>query len=328
MPVLNDRISLIACDQNSPGILLMTKKTFKIATRQSPLALWQAEHIRSLLHQHWPNINFELLPLQTSGDKFLKTKLLGLGGKGLFVKELEEALIDHRADLAVHSMKDVPVNFPQGLTLGAICQRHLALDALLSPHETDVENLPQRAIIGTSSLRRQSQLLALRPDFIIKPLRGNIHTRIQRLKDGDFTAIILAIAGLERMGIHEMIQQILPLDVMLPACGQGALGIECRSNDKEIHQLIAPLHDHDSALAVHLERHINARLGGHCHAPIAIYCEIVDTSVVIRAKVATADGKITLSNYQKGSIDSAQETAERCVQALIAQGAKGLLEST
>lgn len=299
----------------------------RIATRQSPLALWQANHIRELLLKHWPELNIELLPLITSGDKFIKDKLSATGGKGLFVKELEEALLDRRADLAVHSMKDVPAEFPEGLGLAAICTRDNPLDALISEKHS-LNTLPSGAIIGTTSLRRQSQLLAIRPDLKIKTLRGNIHTRLSKLNSGEYDAIVLAAAGLERMAMDQVIREILSTEIMLPACGQGALGIECRMDDHELKKYIAPLNDPLSAICVKSERHVNALLGGNCHVPVAVYCTLAaDSQLLLRAKVATGDGKIIISNSQQGHQQDAIALAEKCARALLASGAGLLLDS-
>lgn len=304
----------------------MPSKILRIATRKSPLALWQAEHIRDLLLQQWPRLDIELLPMETSGDKFVKNKLSTLGGKGLFVKELEEALLDKRADLAVHSMKDVPATFPQGLGLAAICQRHSPLDALLSKNYANLEQLPAGAVIGTTSLRRQSQLLAARPDLSMKELRGNLQTRIDKLESGQYDAIILAVAGLERLGLHKQIKEMLNTEVMLPACGQGALGVECRIDDEELIQILSVLNDPLSALCVQSERQVNALLGGNCHVPLAVYCTpITNTELLLRAKVATVDGKIIISNSQQGSLHEAKRLADKCAQTLLANGAAELL---
>ncbi len=304
----------------------MPQKILRIATRKSPLALWQANHIRDLLLQHWPMLQIELLPMVTSGDTFLKDKLMNIGGKGLFVKELEEALLDKRADLAVHSMKDVPAIFPAGLSLTAICTRDNPLDALVSHLYTRVDALPQGATIGTTSLRRQSQLLALRPDLQIKPLRGNINTRISKMHAGEYDAIILAAAGLERMGMQQAIREIFSEDMMLPAPGQGALGIECRTNDEALQTLIAPLNDPLSALCVQTERQVNGQLGGNCHSPLAIFCTLTTNSqLLLRAKIATINGRIVISNRQCGEQQDAETLADRCAQALLASGATELL---
>ncbi len=306
----------------------MSHKSIRIATRQSPLALWQANHVRELLMQHWPELHVELLPMVTSGDKFLNAALSTTGGKGLFVKELEEALLDKRADLAVHSMKDVPATFPDGLGLAAICNRHNALDALVSLTNTSLEDLPRGAIIGTTSLRRQSQLLAMRPDLTIKGLRGNIQTRFAKLQAGEYDAIVLAVAGLERMKMGGVITQIFTTEMMLPACGQGALGIECRIEDEELKKWVAPLNDPLSALCINSERHVNRLLGGNCHVPISIYCLPVENKqLLLRAKIVTIDGKIIVSNSQTGAQQDAMALADKCAQALLANGAAELLAS-
>lgn len=304
----------------------MSQKILRIATRKSPLALWQANHIRDLLLQHWPMLHIELLPMVTSGDKFLNTKLSTTGGKGLFVKELEEALLDNRADLAVHSMKDVPASFPKELGLGAICNRHNPLDALISKTQANLDTLPLGATIGTTSLRRQSQLLAIRPDLCVKSLRGNIQTRMEKLRSGEYDAIVLAAAGLERMGLGNLITEILTTEIMLPACGQGALGVECRVDDEDIKKYISPLNDPISALCVNSERHVNALLGGNCHVPVAVYCTPTENQqVLIRAKVASMDGKIVISNRQSGAQKYALLLAEKCARALLANGAQALI---
>lgn len=306
----------------------MHSKKIRIATRKSPLALWQAYSIREQLLLHWPDLEIELLPMTTTGDKFLKDKLLTIGGKGLFVKELEEALLDKRADLAVHSMKDVPVAFPEGLSLAAICTRHNPFDAFVSPLYENVNSLPLGSIVGTSSLRRQSQLLALRPDLVVQGLRGNIHTRLEKMDKGEYQAIILAAAGLERMGLQSRIRQQFAPDEMLPACGQGALGIECRTDDGEIQALLLPLHDSLTASCVYAERRVNALLGGNCHTPLAVYCRPLDESnFVLSAKIASADGQQVISNHQKGAEHTVMQLAEHAFQALLADGAEQLLNT-
>lgn len=303
----------------------MTQKILHIATRKSPLALWQAEWVRTQLLQHWPDRTINLLPMQTSGDKFLKDKLSVTGGKGLFVKELEEALIDGRADLAVHSMKDVPADLPEGLTIAALCERGNPFDAFVSDYP-DIQALPPNARIGTSSSRRQSQLLALRPDLQILTLRGNIQTRLQKLQDGFFEAIILATAGLERMNMQTHIRKILNPDDMLPACGQGALGVECRKNDAEILRLLSPLHHINTAQCVLAERKVNALLGGNCHIPLAVYCSIPAADQCrIEARILSFDGKIILQDIQQGALQEALTLAQYCADALMKQGALTLL---
>lgn len=306
----------------------MNQRIIRIATRQSPLALWQANHVRELLLKQWPDLVFELLPMSTSGDRFLKDKLLAVGGKGLFVKELEEALLAKKADIAVHSSKDMPATFPAGLELSAICKRDNPLDALISYAFTSLDALPQHAVVGTASLRRQSQLLAYRPDLQIRPLRGNIHTRLAKLKAGDYQAIILAAAGLERMGLTDEITELLSDEIMLPACAQGALCIESRIGDDEVHAIIKTLNDPLSAICVNTERAVNAQLGGNCHVPLAVYCTVAATNqMLLRAKVATVDGKYAITDQQTGPLDQAPELAARCSAALLAKGAAALLQS-
>jgi hydroxymethylbilane synthase len=306
----------------------MNSKTIRIATRKSPLALWQANYVRNELLKLWPGLCVDLVPMTTSGDKFLKDKLLAVGGKGLFVKELEEALLDKRADLAVHSAKDVPAQFPKGLHLAAICKRDNPLDALVSTRYTSLNELPLNAIIGTGSLRRESQLLAYRPDLCIKPLRGNINTRLAKLEANEYHAIILAAAGLERMGFNQLISEQLSDKLMLPACGQGALAIECRVDDSEIQQLIAQLNDPVSSICVRTERQVNAQLGGNCHVPLAVFCApTLSNTLFLQAKILNHDGSEVIQNQQIGRVEEASILAEQCSQALLNQGGARLLAS-
>jgi hydroxymethylbilane synthase len=306
----------------------MKQKLLRIATRQSPLALWQAGYIRDQLLKLWPMLIIELVPMITSGDKFVKDKLLVAGGKGLFVKELEEALLDNRADIAVHSTKDVPAELPQGLHLAIICKRDNPFDALISKNHSSLDTLPQNAIIGTASLRRQAQLLAYRPDFQIKTLRGNINTRLAKLEANEYNAIILATAGLERMNMMDKITEILSSEIMLPTCAQGALSIECRINDEEINQIISPLNDTSSALCIKVERRVNAQLGGNCHVPLAVFCSIPSLDqLYLQAKIFTIDGSKCIESNQKGTIHDAFLLADNCAQSLIQKGAKTLIKS-
>jgi len=307
----------------------MAKTMLRIATRKSPLARWQANHVASLLKQHWPQLHIELVPMVTSGDRFNKEALSKIGGKGLFVKELEEALLDKRADFAVHSMKDVPAIFPEGLFLAAICERQNPSDALLCRGYPNFAALPQGAIVGTSSFRRQSQLLAARPDLTIKPLRGNIDTRIKKLQSEDYHAIVLAAAGLIRLKMETDITEILSTDLMLPACGQGAIGIECRIEDDALQAYLKPLNDPLSAICVRTERKVNALLGGNCHVPLAVYCmPLTNGELLLRAKVGSLDGQITISNSQRGHQNDATTLANACSNALLASGADDLLANS
>lgn len=276
--------------------------TVRIATRQSPLALWQAEFVKAELEKHHLGIQVELLGMTTRGDKILDTPLAKVGGKGLFVKELEQAMLENRADIAVHSMKDVPMAFPEGLTLGVICEREEPRDAFVSNQFQSLEDLPKHAKVGTSSLRRQCQLAAYRPDLKILSLRGNVNTRLRKLDEGEFDAIILAAAGLIRLDMAARIKQLIDTKILLPAVGQGAVGIECRINDPVIEALIKPLADEKTVLRVMAERAMNKRLEGGCQVPIAGFAEFptlgsgvgddVDINALgLRALVGQVDGK-------------------------------------
>lgn len=304
----------------------MLQTTLRIATRNSPLALWQAHFIQAQLQNYWPNLVIELVPMTTSGDRFLNDNLQKLGGKGLFVKELEEALLAHHADIAVHSMKDVPYAFPEGLHLPVICKRENPYDAFVSPHFACVDDLPLHARVGTSSLRRGAQLLAYRPDLNILPLRGNVGTRLTRLDQGNYDGIILAAAGLQRLNLHERIRHLINETLMLPACGQGAIGIECRTNDTITQTLIAPLHHNLDALCVNTERAVNALLGGGCHTPVALFCQSPKSDALfLQAKIASLDGKTILSDAQHGQTSAWQDLAQQCAENLKKNGAHQLL---
>jgi hydroxymethylbilane synthase len=298
----------------------------RIATRKSPLALQQANLVAKNLQKIWPKLKIELVPMTTQGDELLDKKLLGFGGKGLFVKELELALIDRRADIAVHSMKDVPASLPAGLILNTICKRDNPYDAFVSHQFKNLSDLAPKSVIGTASLRRQAQLLAYRPDIEVKMLRGNINTRLEKLKQGDFDAIILACAGLERMNFNALINQIIPTSIMLPACGQGAIGIECRENDKHIQEIIAPLHCEETATCVAIERTVNRLLGGHCHVPIAIFSKfLAKDTIELEARVYDAKGLKKLLWKKSFGVLDALESAKACADDLLAQGALELI---
>lgn len=304
----------------------MVKNTLYIATRKSPLALWQANFIGQLLKSFHPDMTYQLVPMTTTGDRFTKDKLQEIGGKGLFVKELEEALLDRRADIAVHSIKDVPAEFPSGLGIQAICKRDNPFDVLVSNHYQSIDELPTGSIVGTASLRRQAQLLAYRPDLIIKTIRGNVQTRLKKLQEEDFAAIILAAAGLERLGLHHHMQQIIPQHLMLPACGQGALGIECRNDDSLIRTLLSSINDEITALCVRAERHVNLLLGGNCHVPIAVFCIAEpDRQLRLNARILSSDGQRCIEDEQTGSFADVIAIAENCAAGLIEKGAHDLL---
>ena len=302
-------------------------KTLKIATRQSPLALWQAEHIRARLEAMHADLTVELVTFVTQGDKILDTPLAKIGGKGLFVKELEAALMDGRADLAVHSMKDVPMALPEGLSLAVICEREDPLDAFVSNHYASFADLPQGAKVGTSSLRRKCQILKARPDLEIIDLRGNVGTRLSKLDDGQYDAIILASAGLKRLGLAERIRQTIQPDVSLPAVGQGALGLECRSQDQAVLDLILPLMHAETNVCVRAERAFNAYLEGGCQVPIAGYATLQNGQLQIEGRVGSVDGQTILKAVQFGAPEQAEMLGEELAKALLAQGAGELLKA-
>lgn len=299
-------------------------KTIRIATRKSPLALWQAEHVKANLLKHHPHLQVELLTFTTQGDKILDVPLAKIGGKGLFVKELETAMLAGEADLAVHSMKDVPMECPEGLAITTICEREDPTDAFVSNKFNSLDDLPLGAIVGTSSLRRQCQLRALRPDLVINDLRGNVGTRLGRLDSNEYDAIILASAGLKRLGLESRIAQ--SLTQLLPAVGQGAVGIETRINDSALHQLLAPLHHQATALCVQAERAMNRRLQGGCQVPIAGYATLSDTTVTLNALVGSTDGKKVI--YQQGQtrdLLAVEALGQQVASGLLAQGAAEIL---
>ena len=309
----------------------MTTTTVRIATRKSALALWQAEYVKAKLEHFHPNIQVVLVPMTTKGDIILDTPLAKVGGKGLFVKELEVAMLEDRADIAVHSMKDVPVEFPEGLGLQVICPREDPRDAFISNTYQSLEELPQGAIVGTSSLRRQCQIKAMRPDLIIRDLRGNVNTRLAKLDKGEYDAIILAAAGMLRLEMPERIAQYIEPETMLPANGQGAVGIECRINDEEIKRLLAPLEDKHTRLRVLAERSMNRALEGGCQVPIGSYAVIEtadngEQSLFLRGLVGAVDGSEILHNQVRGDIHQGEVLGNKLAQSLLKQGADIILQ--
>lgn len=302
-------------------------KTLKIATRQSPLALWQAEHIRARLEALHADLTVELVTFVTQGDKILDTPLAKIGGKGLFVKELEAALLDGRADLAVHSMKDVPMALPEGLTLAVICEREDPLDAFVSNTYASFDDLPQGAKVGTSSLRRKCQILKARPDLEIIDLRGNVGTRLSKLDAGNYDAIILASAGLKRLELADRIRHTLDPVVSLPAVGQGALGLECREDDQAVLDLILPLMHDESNVCVRAERAFNAYLEGGCQVPIAGYATLQNGQLSIEGRVGSVDGATLLQVNLKGQPEDAEKLGVQLAQELLALGAGELLKA-
>lgn len=301
--------------------------TLRIATRQSPLALWQAEYIKQRLMQQFSELNVELVTFVTQGDKILDTPLAKIGGKGLFVKELEAALLDGRADLAVHSMKDVPMQLPEGLSLPVICEREDPLDAFVSNTYASFDDLPLGAKIGTSSLRRRCQLLANRPDLEVLDLRGNVGTRLSKLDADQYDAIILASAGLKRLGLEDRIRHTLSPSTSLPAVGQGALGLECRENDQQVLDYIQFLNHQTSSVCVRAERAFNAFLEGGCQVPIAAFAQLEGDVLRIEGRVGQLNGEKLLIAYQQGQAENAEELGVALAQDLLSQGAKELLSA-
>lgn len=308
----------------------MSDHIVRIATRESPLALWQAEFIKAELERLHSGIRVELLGMTTKGDQILDSPLSKIGGKGLFVKELETALLEGRADIAVHSMKDVPMEFPEGLELAIICEREDPRDAFVSNHYDNFESLPEGSRVGTSSLRRQCQLRTLRPDLEILDLRGNVNTRLRKLDEGQYDAIILASAGLIRLGMQDRIRQPITVEQSLPAGGQGAVGVECRSDDTRIKALLAPLNHTYTAACVQAERAMNRHLQGGCQVPIACYAiehENHPDELWLRGLVGRPDGSQMLVSEKRAAKADAEALGIAVAKELIAQGAADILRA-
>ena len=304
----------------------MSNHTIRIATRKSPLALWQAEHVRAALMSAHRGLQVEILGMTTRGDKILDTPLAKIGGKGLFVKELEISMLEGTADIAVHSMKDVPVEFPDGLGLSVILEREDPRDAFISNTYDSMEDLPQGAKLGTASLRRQCQISAYRPDLEILPLRGNVNTRLAKLDSGEYDAIILAAAGLKRLGFDERIRTALSPQQSLPAIGQGAIGIECRSDDERVHVLLAPLHHEQTAICVAAERAMNERLNGGCQVPIAGHAILDGDKLTMSGLVGEPDGSRILREQISGKVEDAVTIGVKIAESLLEQGANEILK--
>jgi hydroxymethylbilane synthase len=305
----------------------MTTDTLRIATRKSPLAMWQAEHVAASLRAAHPGLQIELVGMSTQGDKILDTPLAKIGGKGLFVKELEQRMLEGDADIAVHSMKDVPVELPEGLHLPVIMAREDPRDAFVSNRYAGLEELPEGARVGTSSLRRQCQLADRRPDLEILPLRGNVNTRLAKLDAGDYDAVILAAAGLKRLGFAERIRTHLPPEDSLPAIGQGAIGIECRSDDPRVNALVAPLHHPETAIRVRAERAMNQRLHGGCQVPIGGYAVLEHDTLWLRGLVGTVDGSEVIRAEIRGPRDQAESLGTALAEELLDHGARAILDA-
>ena len=302
-------------------------RTLRIATRRSRLALWQAEHVKAWLERLHPGLRVELVPMSTRGDELLDATLAKAGGKGLFVKELEHALAEGRADLAVHSMKDVPVELPPGFVLAAITEREDPRDALVSAGYASLAELPAGAVVGTSSLRRQAQIAERHPGLEIRPLRGNLDTRLAKLDRGEYAAIVLAAAGLKRLGLAARIRCLLTTEESLPAAGQAALGIECLADRGDVLECVAPLGDAGTAACVRSERAVNRSLGGNCAVPLGAFAERSAAGLRLRALVASPDGRRIARAEAEGGAADPEALGERVAAQLRAQGAEEILRA-
>jgi hydroxymethylbilane synthase len=305
----------------------MAKKTLRIATRKSPLALLQANFVRKKLLSVYPDWNFYLIPMSTNGDNFLKSSFSKLNGKGIFMKELELALINNTADIAIHSMKDVPVNISKKLCLASICKRDNPLDALISNYYSSIDRLPFKAKIGTSSLRRKCQLINYRSDLNVLPLRGNIETRLKKLDEGIYDAIVLAVAGLNRLKLKHRIQQIIPPELLLPPGGQGAIGIQSRSNDLETIFLVKVLTDEITDIEIQAERAFCKKMNSSCKIPIGSYAKIFNNNQIkLKGLIGLPNGKKILKEEAIGPLISAKDIGNKLAKKLLKMGAKNLLK--
>ena len=305
----------------------MNSDTITIGTRASKLALWQAEYVAAEIEKHHPAVRVELRKITTKGDRILDAPLAKIGGKGLFTKELEQAMLAGEIDLAVHSLKDMPTEVPAGLVIGAITERLDAGDAFVSVHYRSMEELPQGARVGTSSLRRRAQLLAVRPDLTILDLRGNVNTRLAKLDAGEFDAIVLAAAGLKRLGLGDRIRTILPRAMILPAVGQGALAIECRADDLRILGLIDFLRDSQMTAAAAAERAFLRRVEGGCQIPVGVYAEVGEGNVLhVEAMIASVDGMRVCRSRSMGAVDAAEKIGVALAEELLDAGGRDILK--
>ncbi|MFO1258099.1 MAG: hydroxymethylbilane synthase [Gammaproteobacteria bacterium] len=303
-----------------------SRKSLVIATRKSKLALWQAEFVRHRLMTQHPGLTVTLLPMTTEGDERLDVTLSKIGGKGLFVKELETALLSGAADLAVHSIKDMPAQLHPTLAIGAICAREDVRDVLIANNHQKFMDLAPGAHVGTSSLRRQVQLKKIRPDLQYLNLRGNVPTRVQKLKSGEYDAIVLAAAGLKRLGLEQEITEYFSIDQVLPACGQGALGIECRADDSALMNLLQGLHENETAACVQAERAMNAILGGSCQVPIAALARYQQQKLHLMGRVGDLAGAQSLAATASGLLEEAEQIGQSVAELLIQQGAKQIID--
>ncbi len=304
----------------------MSEKSLRIVTRTSRLAMWQAEHIRDRLLAHHPSLAIEIIGITTKGDRWLETPLQKIGGKGLFVKELEQALLNNTADIAVHSLKDLPAHFPLGLGLSAICERETPLDAWVCPQGHTLANLPAGAKVGTSSLRRSVQLKALRPDLAYLPLRGNVDTRLHKCFAGDWDAIVLAAAGLKRLNLFQHVTEVFQPNQVLPAVGQGALAIESRLKDEWVQDIVAVLEDVNTRACISAERAMNAALGGNCQIPVAGFATIKDKQLHLTGRVGHPKQQSYLEASAFAEMGNAIALGEKVAEELVGQGAKSLID--
>ncbi len=304
----------------------MLDTIIRIATRKSPLALWQAHYVQQRLIATHPGLQVALVPMITYGDLMLERPLRHIGGKRLFINELELALLEDRADIAVHSMKDVPVSFPCGLGISNVCERDDPRDALVSHRFSSINQLPKGSVIGTSSLRRQCQIWERRPDLIVRNIRGNVGTRLAKLDNGDYDAVILAVAGLKRLGLEQHICCLLSTEEFLPAVGQGVIGIECRLDDETTLTLLRPLNHAETATRVRAERAVNTHLEGSCQVPIGSYAEINKDSLWLRALVGSPDGRQIIRGECRGPSTSAEQMGMELAEELLARGARKILQ--
>ncbi len=303
------------------------RQTLRIGSRGSQLALWQSALVKSLLESKFPEVRVEIRRIRTTGDKMLKAPLSKIGGKEAFVKEIEEALLRCEIDLAVHSMKDVPIFLPQGLKIGAVAQRHDPRDALVSNGGIKFYDLPKGAKIGTSSLRRQAQILHLRPDTQVFPLRGNVATRLRKLKAGGFDAIMLALAGLERLGFRDEITECFSIDVLVPAPGQGAVALECRAGDNEIMEMLSQINHEDSLIAVSSERTFLEGLGGSCEIPIGCHASVWKDRIKILGLIASPDGREVIREEIEDSLQSYKSAGRELAQRMLDNGGSRILSA-
>lgn len=305
----------------------MQKKILRIATRKSPLALQQTKYVQKKILSLYPNLNIKIIPIVTHGDHILNKSLSKISGKGLFIKELEFALLENKADIAIHSMKDLPVNITKELCLISICKRGNALDSMVSNHYASINQLPKGAIVGTSSLRRQCQLITYRPDLIVSPLRGNVETRIAKLDEGKYDAIILATEGLNRLCLKHRITQIIPAELSLPPCGQGAIGIQSRLHDKKVLFFLSKLNHFDTFLEIKAERAFCKKLESGCQIPVGSYAILKKKKIWLRGLVGSPDGAVILKGERFGWYNTAEEMGYSLAKELLNNGARKILDN-